>query len=178
MSKMRKQEINTSQQFFSVNSRPIYDKEISYALKVAYGDFLPSGRFCSASINIYCDPKDVDINVHPTKEQVQFASPKDLNKILVSSVREGIGSTGIKASTRLSSFAKEAFLKRLARTLGNHSPTLRWCRHILFQEKQQRTLRLHLAAMARMNYFADTTNITVSTPEFQPPFLETHTTAF
>ncbi len=104
---------NTAQQFFFVNSRPIYDKGLYYALKLAYGDYLPSGRYCSASINIYCDPKDVDINVHPTKEQVQFASPKELNKILVSSVREGIGSTGIKASTRLSSFAKEAFLKRL-----------------------------------------------------------------
>ena len=100
---------NTSQQFFSVNSRPIYDKEISYALKVAYGDFLPSGRFCSALINIYCDPKDLDVNVHPTKEEVRFAFPKKIKELLIGSVREGIGSMGIKASTRLNYSARKFF---------------------------------------------------------------------
>ena len=51
----------------------------------------------------------MDVNVHPTKEEVRFAFPKKIKELLIGSVREGIGSMGIKASTRLNYSAREFF---------------------------------------------------------------------
>ena len=97
---------NANQQNFFVNSRPISDRGLSYALKTAYGDLLPKGRYCSASIRIYCEPRDFDVNVHPTKEEIRFETPKKVNKLLIDGIREGIRALGVRVATNLNSRAR------------------------------------------------------------------------
>ena len=47
--------------------------------------------------------------MHPTKEEVRFATPGDLNKLIISAIRDGIVSSGVKPSTILSLSTREAF---------------------------------------------------------------------
>ena len=60
-------------QFVFVNHRWIQSPLIGHALRQAYGDLLPGGRFPVAALWLRVAPERVDVNVHPTKREVRFA---------------------------------------------------------------------------------------------------------
>ena len=72
------------QQFFFVNGRPIKDKLLIGALRAAYSDLLSSNRYPAAALFIECDPKKVDMNVHPAKAEVRFREPGVVRGLVVS----------------------------------------------------------------------------------------------
>ena len=55
-----------------VNGRPVECRAVYSAVKEAYSQFVPKGRFAAAYIFITLDPKTVDVNVHPAKLQVRL----------------------------------------------------------------------------------------------------------
>src|SRR6185369_2552437 len=56
-----------------VNRRWIQSPLVGHALRQAYGDLLPAGRFPVAALWLTVPPDQVDVNVHPTKREVRFA---------------------------------------------------------------------------------------------------------
>jgi len=56
-----------------VNRRWIQSPLIGHAMRQAYGDLLPHGRFPAAALWITSPPDRLDVNVHPTKREVRFA---------------------------------------------------------------------------------------------------------
>jgi DNA mismatch repair protein MutL len=56
-----------------VNRRWIQSPLISQALRQAYGNLLPGGRFPAAALWLSVPPDRLDVNVHPTKREVRFA---------------------------------------------------------------------------------------------------------
>lgn len=58
-----------------VNRRFVKDRFINHAVMESYRSFLPKGRFPVAVIFIEISPKEVDVNVHPTKAEVRFRDP-------------------------------------------------------------------------------------------------------
>lgn len=60
-------------QVFLVNGRWIQSVALSQALRHAYGNLLPGGRFPSAVLWVEVAPERLDVNVHPTKREVRFA---------------------------------------------------------------------------------------------------------
>ena len=69
---------NTKNQFIFVNNRVISDKSLNQIFKVGFRDFISHDRFPQFVVFIDCPKDEVDINVHPAKNEVRF---KDLNKI-------------------------------------------------------------------------------------------------
>lgn len=63
---------NRTAQSFFVNGRYIKSQKLSFALQRAYDTRLMVGRFPFAVVNIFLDPSDVDVNVHPNKLDVRF----------------------------------------------------------------------------------------------------------
>ena len=59
-------------QFIFINQRPIKDRQLSYAVKTAYHDVLMPGRLPAFCIHLTMDTALVDVNVHPSKDQVRF----------------------------------------------------------------------------------------------------------
>lgn len=59
---------------FLVNGRWIASPMLVKAVRDAYGDLLPPGRFPSALLLVRVDPKLLDANVHPAKREVRFSS--------------------------------------------------------------------------------------------------------
>src|SRR5262245_4296623 len=61
-------------QTFLVNRRWIQSPSLAQALRQAYGNLIPDGRFPAATLWITVPSDRLDVNVHPTKREVRFAS--------------------------------------------------------------------------------------------------------
>ncbi len=96
-------------QYFFVNHRPVRDKLLLGALRGAYADFLPSGRYPAAALFIECDPHLVDVNVHPAKAEVRFRAPGIVRGLIVSALRHALAGAGHRASTTVAGAALGAF---------------------------------------------------------------------
>lgn len=72
--------------FAFVNGRFVRDRVITHALVSAYGDTLPKGRFPEAVLYIYIPFDKVDVNAHPTKEEVRFSQPGAVHQAVASAV--------------------------------------------------------------------------------------------
>jgi len=90
---------NSLRQFAYVNGRPVQDKLIFSALRGAYADTIPRGRYPIAVLSIAIDPAQVDINVHPAKADVRFRDPGLVRGLIVGAVREALTRQGDRAST-------------------------------------------------------------------------------
>jgi DNA mismatch repair protein MutL len=76
----------TPQEIF-VNGRSIKNSTISHAMYEAYGSFLPKGRHPIFAILLEIDPKEVDVNVHPSKREVKFSAPDVVHRVVKEAVR-------------------------------------------------------------------------------------------
>ncbi len=81
---------NSLSQFLFVNNRPVRDKLLLGAVKGAYQDVLASGRYPVCALFIDVAPKDVDVNVHPTKAEVRFYDAASVRSLLVGAIRNGL----------------------------------------------------------------------------------------
>jgi DNA mismatch repair protein MutL len=82
---------NSAQQYMFVNGRSVRDKLISGAIRGAYADVLPSGRFPALVLFLDCPPERVDVNVHPAKAEVRFRDGGLVRGLIVSAIRDGLG---------------------------------------------------------------------------------------
>ncbi len=74
-------------QSFYINDRSIGSRAISFALRDGYGTLVPRGRFPVAVLKIYVDTKEVDVNVHPTKNQVRLSHEREICDIVAEAVK-------------------------------------------------------------------------------------------
>eukprot|EP00210_Caulerpa_lentillifera_P008768 g8364.t1 len=82
-----------SAQYLFVNNRPIKDKVIAQALRQAYEDVIPAGRFPSVVLFIEIPRRDVDVNVHPSKTEVRFRDIQSLRSLIVGGIRRVLKQT-------------------------------------------------------------------------------------
>jgi DNA mismatch repair protein MutL len=75
--------------FVYVNHRSVRDRLITRAVIEGYGQRLMKGRYPQAAIFIEMPPAMVDINVHPTKQEIRFRDGRYVYQSIVSAI-EGI----------------------------------------------------------------------------------------
>ena len=100
---------NSSHQYFFVNGRAVWDKQLLSALRASYSDFIMRGRYPVSIIYITCPPDSVDANVHPAKTEVRFQDFKFLRSTLISTIRQSIASANNRTSTVVSENMMNAF---------------------------------------------------------------------
>jgi DNA mismatch repair protein MutL len=71
-------------QIFIVNGRWIQSPMLGAALRQAYGNLLPPGRFPAATLWLGVPPARLDVNVHPTKREVRFADEERVFALVAS----------------------------------------------------------------------------------------------
>jgi len=79
------------EQYFFVNKRFIKHAYLHHAIENAYLEMIPKDSFPGYFLNIEVDPSDIDINIHPTKTEVNFLDVKLVYAILHAAVRKAIG---------------------------------------------------------------------------------------
>ena len=88
-----------SQQFLFVNGRPVKDKLLIGAVRAAYGDLVPKGRYPLLALFVALSPREVDVNVHPSKAEVRFRNAGAVRSLVAGALRAALEAAGHKAST-------------------------------------------------------------------------------
>ncbi|MDR0744804.1 MAG: DNA mismatch repair endonuclease MutL [Holosporales bacterium] len=73
-----------------VNNRYVKDKIVSAAIKNAYRDLIPLGRYAIALIFIEIDPLYVDVNISPTKSEVRFRNSSEIQQFLTNIISNNL----------------------------------------------------------------------------------------
>jgi DNA mismatch repair protein MutL len=81
---------SADQQFFYVNGRAIKDRLVAHAVRQAYADVLFHGRHASFVLFLECDPRRVDVNVHPAKHEVRFRDGRLVHDFIYRTLHEAL----------------------------------------------------------------------------------------
>ena len=78
------------EQFFFVNNRFIRSPYLHHAVMSVYEDLLPEGSYPLYTIYIDIDPARIDVNVHPTKQEIKFEDERIIYTFIQAAVRHAL----------------------------------------------------------------------------------------
>jgi DNA mismatch repair protein MutL len=81
------------QQHFFLNGRPLRDKLVASAVRLAYRDVLFHGRHPAYVLYLEMDPARVDVNAHPQKLEVRFREPGLVHDFLFRTLERALAET-------------------------------------------------------------------------------------
>ncbi|MET0244132.1 MAG: DNA mismatch repair endonuclease MutL [Flavitalea sp.] len=82
-------------QYFFVNNRFIRSAYLNHAVMNAYQQLIPTDSFPLYVLFIDLDPTQVDINVHPTKQEIKFEDEKIVYAFIQSAVKHALAQYSI-----------------------------------------------------------------------------------
>ena len=68
----------------------IESNSIKKAVQTLYSSYLPKGTYPFAYLNIQCDPRNVDVNIHPTKAEVKLLNEDALIEFILSHLQSNV----------------------------------------------------------------------------------------
>lgn len=81
---------NTTYQTLIINGRYVIDEIVSKAAYMAFEEYLMTRQFPFYVLNLTMPNVDVDVNVHPSKMNVKFASPSKIYDLVYTAIRGAI----------------------------------------------------------------------------------------
>lgn len=100
--------------FFFVNNRWVKNYQLTRALMQGYEHILPKGKFPLSCLFLTVPPSQVDINIHPRKEEVAFLHPRIVQQLITSTVHQQL-------QQRLNILIKQPAHQDFARTTREQS---------------------------------------------------------
>ena len=100
---------NYSHQFLFINGRSIQDRNLSGAIRAAYGDTLPKGRFPIFCLYIDVPSEFIDVNVHPGKTEVRFEDNALIRSLIVGSISKELNVSYSQTTNEISKEAIQRF---------------------------------------------------------------------
>ncbi len=86
------------EQFFFINRRFIKSGYLNHAVSSAYEELIPKGVHPFYLLNLQIDPSRIDVNVHPTKQEIKFDDERLIYNIVKVAVRHALGQHSITPS--------------------------------------------------------------------------------
>ena len=82
-------------QYFFVNNRFIKSAYLNHAVMNAYQEMIPGDSFPAYVLFIDLDPTQVDVNVHPTKQEIKFEDEKIIYAFVQAAVKHALAQFSI-----------------------------------------------------------------------------------
>ena len=82
-------------QYLFVNNRFIKSAYLNHAIMSAFADMVPKDSFPMYALFIDLDPAQIDINVHPTKQEIKFEDEKIVYAFVQSAVKHALAQFSI-----------------------------------------------------------------------------------
>jgi DNA mismatch repair protein MutL len=79
------------EQFFFTNGRFMKSPYLHFAVDGAFKELIPTDSVPSYFIYMEVDPQSIDVNIHPTKTEINFQDIKSIYAILQAAVKQAIG---------------------------------------------------------------------------------------
>jgi len=70
-----------------VNGRAVKDRMMAHAVSEGFSGYIMKGRTASGALFVTLPHEKVDVNVHPTKQEIRFQQPNSIHQRIVSAVR-------------------------------------------------------------------------------------------
>lgn len=86
------------EQFFFVNNRFIKSSYLNHAVTSAFYELLPHESFAFYVLFLEIDPARIDINVHPTKQEIKFEDERIIYTFILSAVKRALGKYSVSPS--------------------------------------------------------------------------------
>ena len=80
----------TAGQSIVVNGRPVTDRLLTTALRLAYRDVIAPGRHAVAALVLSLPPEELDVNVHPAKTELRFGDPESVRSLVIGGLRRAL----------------------------------------------------------------------------------------
>jgi DNA mismatch repair protein MutL len=77
-------------QFLLVRGRPVYSRPLNQAVYKGYGGLLPGDTHPPFVLWVELDPRQVDVNVHPTKKEIRLADEQLVGQVVARAVRQAL----------------------------------------------------------------------------------------
>jgi DNA mismatch repair protein MutL len=98
-------------QYFFVNSRFIKSAYLNHAVMSAYQEMIPKDSFPMYVMYIDLDPAQVDVNVHPTKQEIKFEDEKIIYAFVQAAVKHALAQFSISPTL---DFSLDASIQQLS----------------------------------------------------------------
>jgi DNA mismatch repair protein MutL len=106
------------QQYLFVNGRPVKDRILIGAVRAAYGDLVPKLRHPLLALFVALPPREVDVNVHPTKAEVRFRDPGGVRSLVAGALRGALDAAGHRATVAGGLAVADMLARKVSGPLG------------------------------------------------------------
>ena len=79
------------EQYFFANGRFIKNPYLNHAVENAFQELIPKEAYPAYFIYLELDPSSIDVNIHPTKTEINFQDAKSIYAILTTAIKQSIG---------------------------------------------------------------------------------------
>ncbi len=85
---------NRNGQIYFINKRLIRASSLSYGVQAGFHGLLMHGQYPVAVIFVECDPERVDVNVHPTKQEVRISNEPEIKVMIKNAIFKRLAEAG------------------------------------------------------------------------------------
>lgn len=108
-------------QYFFVNNRFIRSAYLNHAVTGAFADLITKDSFAFYVLFIDLDPAQIDINVHPTKQEIKFEDEKIVYAFVQAAVKHALAQFSIAPSLDFSLDASIQSLESVSKPFSNEN---------------------------------------------------------
>ena len=73
-----------------VNGRIVKNTELNRTINDAYYTYKPDIKYPIVVLNINTDPTIIDVNIHPTKQDIKFSKIDELNELVKTTIKDAL----------------------------------------------------------------------------------------
>lgn len=142
-----------------INHRIIRNQNLVFAIMDAYKGYLPVNKYPITILEINADPSYVDVNVHPTKQEVRFTDEKELRLLITETIRKVLMKVELVYEVDM-----HHLNSRTANPLSNFDntklpPSLQWDDFAISEPREVKTIKKDTAISMDTSILKDETDL-------------------